>query len=318
MEENIRRLVDNLQQRISDVQKGKDKYVAEAQRNIGSGLDVAQIMQQKDPARFFNVLYNVPKIHRTRGRSVWGGQIIRNTVSKRMLDRIAPEYLVRIFARKIDVGSSGPTLVDLIAILQEEISLRVETNWQSFIPSKYEPRPEWQAIAQMVGGTLITRWTTRRVWMGTEPIEINMKLRFEADEDAYNEVVVPCLSLKKLGLPSQGPKVNLSGPAGMLSTIPANVLWPPGPNPIIRGGIFGYAGGENIEIQVGLGARPFLYFNSVVMKRINVTYANRFTTEGYPVSASVDVTFQTYATLTKDDLEDVFSGKRKIEVSKTA
>ena len=311
-------LAGNIQQRLSNVRQAKDKYVAEAQRIVGSGLDAAQAIQQRDPAKFFNVIYNVPGLEGIRGRtvSVGQGQIIRNTVSKRVLDEIAPEYQVRILARKIEVGGEGPILIDLLAILQEEISLGTESAWQSFIPSKYEPTAELQTMASAVGASLITRWTSRRVWMGTEPLLISMKLRFEADENAYNEVIVPCLSLKKLCLPTQGPKIGIPVVGKVASAITSNVLWPPGPNPLIRGGVFGWAGGENIEIQVGLGSKPFLYFDSVIVKRINVTYANRFTTEGHPVSASADIQFQTYTVLTKDDLDGVFSGMRKIETGK--
>jgi hypothetical protein len=307
----VENLARNVQQRISGVQKATDKYVNEAKRIIGAGLDTAQAIQQRDPAKFFDVIYNVPGLEKIRGRASQG-QIIRNTISKRLLEKVAPEYQVRILARKIEVGGKGPILIDLLAILQEEISLGTESSWQSFIPSKYEPSAELQTMASAVGASLITRWTSRRVWMGTEPLKISMKLRFEADENAYNEVIVPCLGLKKLCLPTQGPKIPV------VSAITSNVLFPPGPNPLVRGGIFGWAGGENIEIQVGLGPRPFLYFDSVIMKRVNVTYANRFTEKGYPVSATADIQFETYAVLTKEDLDDVFSGKRTIRTEKTA
>jgi len=307
-------LAENAQQRLSNSQP-TDKYVAEAQRTVGSGLNAAQVIQQKDPAKFFNVLYDAPGIKRSEGRNVSTsqGQIITNTISKRLLDKVAPEYQVRILARRIEVGGGGPVLIDLIALLQDEINLLTESNWQSFIPSKYEARPEWQAIASAVGVSLITRWTSRRVWMGTDPISISMKLRFEADENAYYEVVIPCLSLKKLCLPTQGPQADSK--AGNVVT--SNILFPPGPNPLIREGIGGWAGGENIEIQIGLGPKPFLYFNSVIVKRVNVTYANRFTSEGYPVSALADITFQTYTVLTKEDLDGVFSGMRTVETEKT-
>ena len=318
----VENLARNTQQRLSGVQRPTDKYVNEAKRIIGSGLDTVQAVQQRDPAKFFNVMYNVPGLEKIRGRgrtvSVGQGQIIRNTVSKRLLDRVAPEYQVRILARKIEVGGEGPILIDLLAILQEEISLGTESAWQSFIPSKYEPSAELQTMASAVGASLITRWTSRRVWMGTEPLKISMKLRFEADENAYNEVIVPCLSLKKLCLPTQGPKIGIPVVGKVATAITSNVLWPPGPNPLIRGGIFGWAGGENIEIQVGLGPRPFLYFDSVIMKRVSVTYANRFTAGGYPVSATADIQFETYTVLTKDDLDSVFSGKREIKTEKTA
>jgi hypothetical protein len=312
-ESRVKSLVESAQQRLSNSQP-TDKYVAEAQRTVGSGLNVARVIQQKDPAKFFNVLYNVPGIKRSKGGNVSTsqGQIITNTVSKRLLDKVAPEYQVRILARKMEIGG-GPVLIDLIALLQDEISLSTESNWQSFIPSKYEAQPEWQAIASAVGASLITRWTSRRVWMGTDPVSISMKLRFEADENAYYEVVIPCLSLKKLCLPTQGPQVD----SKVRNVVTSNVLFPPGPNPLIRGGIGGWAGGENIEIQIGLGPRPFLYFNSVIVKRVNVTYADRFTSEGYPVSALADITFQTYTVLTKEDLDGVFSGMRTVETEKT-
>jgi len=314
-------LARNPQQRLSDIQMVKDKYVAEAQRIAGMVSSAAQAIKQRDPIKIFNVVYNIPgliKDIRRRTISVSQGQIIRNTVSERILSKVAPEYQVRILARRIETGGGGPVLIDLVAILQEEITLGTESNWHSFIPSKYEPQSEWQAIASAVGLSLITRWTSRRVWMGTEPISISMKLRFEADEDAYDEVVVPCLSLKKLCLPTQGPEVKIPVVGKAASVISTNVLWPPGPNPLIRGGVAGWAGGENIEIQVGLGPKPFLYFESVIVKRVNVTYANRFTPEGYPVSASVDIQFQTYAVLTKDELDNVFSGVRKIETVKVS
>jgi len=280
----------------------QDKWVQKATKIVGKATEGVEAIESKDPRKVISVLYGLPDV----GKPTVFGRVPRGPartvaigLSKRLRDKVPLEYQVYVLA--IDL-QSGEKLVECYGILQEEVNLATETNWQPWMPSRFQAEAYQQTIAQQFGWSLINRWTTRRVWMGTDPLIMRLKLRFEADENARDEVVQPCIGLKKLASPREGPRIK-----GKSLKIP--VLYPPGPNPVLRGGVAGWGAGEKVSIQIGLGMKSFLYFDSVIIKRVEVTYANRFGPDGYPISATANIDFQSYQVLTKKDIDSIYAGK---------
>lgn len=246
---------------------------------------------------------------------------------------IPPEYLVRV--------TSYRNNCTIIAPLQEAISLNVESLWEPIIPTSILRTPNI-AIQATSGGTrsAITSSTTRRLWSGTSPISITLRMKFEAVRDPYEEVVEPGRLLQTMAVPSdpaadrrnEGAAIGhaIKGVAGgglaqmyqfgaaiykVISDLPA--LTPPGPSPFVGEGLLNgqtnYTDKDknrsDIEssirggdfIMVELGT--FLTFWNVIVREGGVNYDIKFSREGYPISAQAEIRFETYEMPTKESLE---------------
>jgi len=225
--------------------------------------------------------------------------------------RVAEPYIVRI--RTNDENFTNITVVR--AIMQEEIQLRTSSRWEAFGQGSLLGTIG-ERILQFGWNTTATfAFMSRRMWRGTTPIELNLKLQFEAENDALEEVVKPTLVLQQLALPGVRKTFKpwiISKP--LLKYFGDNevtVLYPPGPSPFIN------SVGDQITVSVG----EFLKFSSVVIKDISVKYAPKLTVDGYPISSVVNVQFETYEIVTKEGLDDIYSNvawrrKRKTKYTK--
>ena len=226
-------------------------------------------------------------------------------------------------------GNTADKRFIIRAPLQDDLSFGVTSEWVPFSPLA-GLSDSVNAIAQLTGRTLMTRWSTRRIWKGTSPITINISLKFEAVYSAYNEVLKPCMQLQQLALPS------LPGAGGN------PFLKPPGPypyiaggakefeqaaaesnNPIARAGFSGLssvaAGAEKAmanvsydKITISIG--KLLKFSNVILKDAQITYKNKFTSGGNPITAKADLIFETYEIMTKGALGKSYddAGQSKI------
>ena len=191
-------------------------------------------------------------------------------------------------------GEAGKTEFTVFGFLQEKVVLTAGSDWKGItqlIPD------EWQkglnAIntgAQVAGRSFISTISTRRVWSGSHPIGIRMKLKFEAYKDVKREVIMPCMALQGLTLPRGG------GGGAVSNTV---FFIPPGPNPFnwSTEGQEDMERAENIELSIG----GFLTFPSVIIKDVNVTFENRMSISG-PIGAEVDLTIETYQMPTRENL----------------
>lgn len=76
------------------------------------------------------------------------------------------------------------------AFLQEKITLKVESRWQSLeqlmeADARYELA---DTVANLIGRSLRSTLTTNRKWAGSSPVQIALKLKFEAVTDVRSEV----------------------------------------------------------------------------------------------------------------------------------
>lgn len=184
---------------------------------------------------------------------------------------------------------NNPDGINVItAIMEKPFSMSTSSNWQSLIGVPTDVQN--QIATSLSGGKLsgYSIYSTRRIWAGSEPISLNLSLKFYAVHNTFIEVVSPCIRLQRLSLPSYQ--------AGNLS-----LLTPPGPNPYnLSATTPTVVLGDNIEIYVG----GFLYFNPVIVKRVSVEWDNKYDSSGYPLGATVQVEFQTYQIMTKVDISN--------------
>jgi hypothetical protein len=179
------------------------------------------------------------------------------------------------------------------ALLQEKIDMSTQSDWAPLTAASVVTSFASE-IAALGGRTLVNRWISRRIWRGTSPIEFTLNLRFEAENDAMREVLMPCKELQRMALPFTGDKI-----------LGEFFLSPPGPSPIQWGAkaddvALGTSGrGEIIDVKIG----NLLYIRRCVVKRINVSYFPRFEVGGNPLGAVVSVNFETFEISTKETLD---------------
>lgn len=215
---------------------------------------------------------------------------------------IPKEYMVKIV--------SSASKIKIRALLQDKISLRVGSEWAPFSSSNWLSKKAKEIFAFATTRTLLPRFATRRIWQGTTPMALTLPLKFEAEEDARMEVLMPCKELQRMVLPQQYSTQKEQTTLGE-RVYGAFTLLPPGPNPFS----FDWASSESergkwrgvgdiITIHIG----DFLRFKTVIVREVTVDFANKFTKFGLPISATVSVQFETFEILTKDALDrEVYS-----------
>lgn len=239
--------------------------------------------------------------------------------------KVPEEYMVKI--------TSIRNRCTIIAPLQEDISMQVESRWEPFVPMGMLSRAN--IIVEAVSGTfgterrsLITRATSRRIWQGSSPLVLSFNLKFEAVQDAQYEVVYPGELLQTMALPAdpatkvsyqelkgKGVLAAAKGVWDVVSKLPT--LQPPGPNPFSLEDIINQhsypemsteaimdsaKGGDFIMVEVG----RFLTFFNVIVRESTLNYKSKFTTDGNPVEAEARVVFETYEMMTVESLRDSY------------
>jgi hypothetical protein len=210
----------------------------------------------------------------------------------------------------------------IIALLQSSINLSVDSLWEHFIPTDYGVEG-WvdSAVQAATGGkvSMVSRASMRRKWKGSTPMEMTLALKFQAINSAKIDVVAPCQELQALALPSEGPATTeLSSARSFWQALP--FLSPPGPSPFSTEDILNInknlvlkakkeailntgRGGDLLFITLG----NFVTFENVIVKKVIVEYDPRFDSEGQPVSATVNIVFDTYEMMTTESLDRAYT-----------
>jgi len=240
-------------------------------------------------------------------------------------DSVPADYLARI--------TSIRNKASVVGLLQEDISMRVESRWDPFIPTAILAKGNMlaQLISEVGGGgggpkSLITKAASRRLWVGTTPMTLSLKLKFEAINDSFKDVVEPCRILQSLALPSESGEdatatgvttaYESGGIGAALELLP--LLTPPGPSPFSLEGVLtsrkpidelnitsiieGSKGGDRIMLQLG----KFLRFDDVIVKEVSTAYHIKMDMFGDPISADISLIFETYEIPTVQSLEKAY------------
>jgi len=219
-------------------------------------------------------------------------------VPESALSGISDRYILELTA---DLGGNvlgfgtGKHEFTVHAYLQDKIVLTSQSNWEGIVqsmPGVGELIKGVDTVSQAaLGRTAISTVSTQRKWTGSEPIGLIFKLKFEAVNDVYREVLLPCMGLQSLTLPR----------GGVMNTVG---LIPPGPSPftLTQSGKTEFeTRGENITINIG----NFISFRSVIVRNVRVTYENRMSDVG-PIGAEVELTVETWRMLTREELQAAY------------
>ena len=200
-------------------------------------------------------------------------------------------------AYKVAIASKALNKI-IYAVKQDKTAMSITSNWSSLIPRSIGAAVE--RVTQLAGVSFQTSWTTRRIWTGTSPIDITLKLVFESVEDTVTNVIAPCRVLMQMAAPRIGGGGAIDMP-GINASLELNVI-PPGPSPYI-------VSEENAEEQIIITIGNYLIFDSVVLVEVSPVFDTRLDAEGYPIRAEVDVRFQTYQAYTKEAIGKAFQGR---------
>ena len=184
-------------------------------------------------------------------------------------------------------------IVVIRGLLQHNIDIKTTAQWSPLSAANFATKMATEITQLVAGRTLVSKWGSRQIWMGTSPLDFTINLRFEAINDPAKEVLEPCRELQRMILPytkgKYGDKL---------------LMFPPGP--LATGGIRAWfrgtsqTEGEIISVRIG----KLLKMSRVIIRDINHTFMNRFEEGGNPMSANVAIHFQTFEVLTKNSLED--------------
>ena len=223
---------------------------------------------------------------------------------------VANSYLVRI--------TSSTMNRNVWALLQDNFTTRVESTWaQPDVGNRIsESIRDIIQAGSTLNVTLGSQFMTRRIWRGSTPLSLQLKMKFEAIEDVYKEVVLPCATLQQMALPSKfrGKDASLGeNIAGYF------LIAPPGPNPFSGSAqkwAYKFLGinsptkdGDIITIDIG----NFMSYRSVIVRQAEVVWGKKFTREGYPTSAVATINFESFEIYTKEDIyKEVLGSKAGI------
>lgn len=243
--------------------------------------------------------------------------------------QVPGEYLVTI--------SSIRNRCSVISILQESIQMNNGSRWEPFIPTAMlDSGNKALQLISLGHRSLITKASSRRMWMGSTPLSLSLTMRFEAVSDAALEVTEACKILQKITSPSDpsngaGTGVleiaeafknsDVIGLGRALSNTP--VLIPPGPTPFTLDGVLNLrssgnlgggvginttkerlSGGDIIIIEIG---KFLTFYNVVINGDVKVTIPPMMTNGGDPISATVSIQFETYEMITTEELDKMYT-----------
>ena len=166
------------------------------------------------------------------------------------------------------------------------------------------------ALKTTTGLTFVTKPMTLQTWVSTSPIEFNLPMLFNAQQDGLQEVTKPIAQLLALCSPSALDQP-LSGAAqsqfgalanqlgGAVSSISNNL----GQN-LIRGP--GPTFDEPTRGTYTLVIGNLMVFLNMLIVSVNAEYDSLVDQNGYPLSAKVDLTMRSSTVMLSEDIMQAF------------
>lgn len=215
-----------------------------------------------------------------------------------------PEYATDAFSPKmmclVDSSRNGK----VIARMPPELEMSIEAEWSSLLNFGFSKIFNFVA-SEAAGINVRTRFATLQVWGGSSPLEITLPLEFYATKDPETEVLDPILALMAMALPS----ATNSGKGFFL---------PPGERVLVKfkktaeGVIEGitntnFASANNSD-QICIHIGDIAFISDLIVTRVVPKFNTRDIeiNTGEPLRASVDVTFRSLFTLTREEMFRMF------------
>ena len=187
---------------------------------------------------------------------------------------------------KVQIQSHGNEGGIVTAWLPEQFALRLQNKWEQYFANIIDNKVNAiashgsAAMSAFTNKSFFIKALTGHVWMGTEAIEFQLQLQFDANTDIDKDVFDPISKLIIWSSPSEDNGA---------------ILTAPGPNLI--------SANNRLSLRIG----KFLYFDSVIIPNMDITWHSMMHESGIPIAADVEISFRTFYTMTRQDIMALFS-----------
>ena len=174
---------------------------------------------------------------------------------------------------RVQISCPGHDII-IVTDMPEQVGFGVSSDWESLLPYKLSDILGQGIVAlasqaaPKIGLQAQSQDLSFQSWLGTSPIELPLKLEFNAQKSAVDDVYLPISLLASLAMPINGR---------------GNTLWAPGP---AQGG-----NGNDYSVHVRLG-RMMAWVDCIITSA-NPSFDIRLADDGYPISGEIDLTFRT-------------------------
>lgn len=190
-------------------------------------------------------------------------------------------------------------------LLEEDINIVMSSTFSPVFSSISSPlvsvfaKQTGESVNKHVGALAGGQWKQFgfQTWTATEPMTTSITIVCSMEYDAYSDVVVPLMTLAKLGLPTDvgGGKLFGPGPSFTTSMLEDNV------NEILRD--------EEGEI-ITAGRQLHCYIGSYLLKNIIVkgaqpTFSRQIDNNGYPISGRIQLDIRTVYSATTNMVDEM-------------
>jgi hypothetical protein len=185
---------------------------------------------------------------------------------------------VNYLATITNYGDNGDSVT---GPMPDKFSLRIQSDWEASLASYMSNGIIGQINAGLqafTGASFYTKSLTGQIWRGSQPIGFQLDMQFDAITDTIQDVTAPVYKLMLWASPKRN----------------GVILSAPGPT-------IAY---QNNRISVRIGR--FLYFDSVVMPTVDVTWIAHPDAPGQYIGADVSINFITFFTPDRDDIAAYF------------
>jgi hypothetical protein len=181
-------------------------------------------------------------------------------------------------------------------LLNEDLTLNFSSSFNSLTESSSSKALKVSAgvlrdtgasnVAGFVGGEF--KQLGFQIWTGTEPLTTSLSLKFSMNKDAKTDVMEPVMAITKLVLPSVGDKGALIGPGpSILSTFEEGKVGKIGKS-------------KSLHCYIGN-----FKISNIVVTRAVPTFSKHTDQYGYPIWASMELSFSTIFSATIEMLEEM-------------
>lgn len=194
--------------------------------------------------------------------------------------------------------SSSKTSGEVEAWLPENVEFDITSDWVT--PLAGAGSVELLGVASAFHVSPIAQFMSVAIWTGSSPIVLTLPLQFVAENPGESAKIINDIKfLMKLALPGHIDK-NLLG-------FTTTILTPPGPNPVgdITSNYTLDGGSESITVKIG----NFIQFKDVIVLRVSPSFSSYLDHSGLPMRASVSLTFRSFNTPTKTNLDSILKSR---------
>lgn len=198
---------------------------------------------------------------------------------------------------------------DAIFLLEEDVTLTMSSSFSSVVKSG---SPAFLSIASQEfnkrfgsrGAAFLSGQFKQfgfQTWTSTQPLSTSITLKVAMKTDAYKDVVVPTLALAKLCLPSESDSGGLIGPGPALSDSIKDEKDSNGE----------LIDSEGETLTVGRQLHCYIgsyYLKNILLKSAQPTFSKYTDTNGYPISASIQVQIETLFSATTKAIDEMMKG----------